>query len=320
MVGPQVELEGNAGVAALGEVGAHPGAAVHQVVARVVLLEEVNCELSGAEFSGCAHDHGEELLLECEPAQLRVDAALSVASVAYCLGLLVAFIVIVELGVLRLVPVALLHPRHGDVEVDVEGAHVAGDHVAHAHEREQVVHAVAVFVEGVLLLDVSAAGEGETHRDAAVGLLGELEGEVVGAEVLAGVDADCIVGLAWLEEIERGAVVVVVVLDHHGVGLRAPGVELHSDLAVLYRHDPGLSSVGFLYRRILVCGHDAAVPEFFLLRHVRHLPHGIHRQSYRVGLCLQFRILARAAGLKDREADENQNYEEESYYCVLVHL
>ena len=78
-----------------------------------------------------------------------------------------------------------------------------------------------------------------------------LEGEVVRAYVFSCVDAYRIVGLARLEQVEVGAVIVVVVLDPDGVRLCAPGVEFHLEPAVLYGHDLGLGVVCLLDGGIL---------------------------------------------------------------------
>ena len=273
------------------------------------------------------HDDGEELLLEREPVEARLDPLGSVAPAAHLLGLLVAFVIVVELGVLQLVLVAFLHTGNRDAEVEVVHVDVPRDHAFHSHEGQHVVHHIAVLGEAVALLDVASPAEGQPHHDAAVAELGDLEVEVPRMYVLAGIDAERIVGLPGPEEVEVGTVVVVIVLDLHRIRLGALGVELYPYLRVLYGDYASLLHCRGIEKRVLIyLGGTSGCSSFrrsdgALLRKVeRHLFHGHVSPRYRILLCQIFSLLAGPARLVDAETYENRRYESKSYNRILVHL
>ena len=249
MVRAEVELERYHVVPVRLEICAHEGAAVHQVAVFVRLREEFHGQFAGCELVRSTHDGGEELLLAGEPVEALHPLA-AVTAAAKFDGLLVAFIIEVELGVLRLVLVALLHSRHGDPEVDVEGADVTRDE-ALAYEGKGIIHLVTALGDGPALLDVLPAGERQAHHEGAVRLLGHDEIEILGLDEFAGIDADVVFQVVGMEYIERSAVVVVVVLDEDGIRLGALGGELHLELVVFESEDLGLGVVGGVERGIL---------------------------------------------------------------------
>ena len=98
----------------------HLGIAGHQVAGLVFLREERHVERTGRELILCTEDGREELLLECEPADLGINSLAAVTAAADFRGLLVPFLVEIKLRVLGVVLVAFLHPGddHGVVYVD----------------------------------------------------------------------------------------------------------------------------------------------------------------------------------------------------------
>ncbi len=120
VVRAEVELQRHDDVVPLAQFGAHLRTARHQIAVRIVLSEEVDAKLSGGELLRGADDGGEELLLESEPAQTRLHALGCAASASDLHRLVIAVEIVVELGVLGLVLVALFHPGHDKVEIDVE--------------------------------------------------------------------------------------------------------------------------------------------------------------------------------------------------------
>ena len=312
VVGTEIELERHAPLAAGRHVGTHLGGAAHQVAVRIVLRRELDAQLARDELARGAQDGGEELLLESEPAEPVVDAAGAVAAAADLAGLLLAVEIVVNLGIGGFVLVALLHARHRDVEVDVEHVDVARDHALRPHEGEEVGHLVAVLVEGVALLDIAARGKREAHHDGTVGLLGDLEDEVLGADRLAGIDAERILRGAGLEEIQVRAVVVLIILDLHRVGLRALRGELDLELAVFEGHDLRGGVGRGLQGRILVDrerGGRLDGGRAVRQRSAELRLGGLARQRLDAGdgiqLRLQLSLLAHLAGLEQGEADEN---------------
>ena len=171
-------------------------------------------------------------------------------------------------------------------------------------------------MQGVALLDIAASGERQAHHDGGVGLLGNLEVEVPGADRLAGIDVQRIFRRAGLEEIQRGAVIILVVLDLHRIGLGALGGELDAELAVLQRHDPGGGVGSRLQGGILVDRKRGGRRGGGLaLRQGRDALRlgGLQGQGlgarYGVELRLQLGLLAHLTGLEDGKADEDGGYE-----------
>ena len=145
VVGAEIELGLDTGGGSVRQVEPHPGVARHEVPVGIVLAEEVHAEVARSELLLRMHDDGEELLLEREPVEARLDPLGSVAPAAHLLGLLVALVIVVELGVLQLVLVTLLHTGNRDAEVEVVHVDVPRDHAFHSHERQHVVHHIAVL-------------------------------------------------------------------------------------------------------------------------------------------------------------------------------
>ena len=141
MVRAEIELERNHGLAmARFEIHPHPGLTGHQVVALVILREIVECEIRRGELLRSPHDGREELLLEGEPRHLGVDTFLRAATLGDGLRLLLAVEIVVELGVLDLILVALLHPRHGHEIVHIEREDILGNDILHTDKREIVLN------------------------------------------------------------------------------------------------------------------------------------------------------------------------------------
>ena len=175
-------------------------------------------------------------------------------------------------------------------------------------------------MQGVLLLDVAASGERQAHHHGAVRPLRHLEVEILGIDGLAGVQAERILRLAGLEDIEVGAVVVLVVLDLHGIRLGAAGGEFHLDLAVLEGDDLLLSAGSRLQQGVLVDGHGGRLAQGG--RHAVGLRCGPLRlgelalQRFDAGdgiqLRLQLRPLAGLASLENGETDEDDGNQDEA--------
>ena len=254
VVRAEVELERHRDVLPGLELAAHVGGAGHEVMALVVLGHEGDRELAGIELLRGPHDGREELLLEGEPRKLGVDAAAGVAAAADLLGLLVAVEVVVDLGVLRLVAVALLHTGNGNGEVKVEGRDVTRNDALHVHHRQEVVHGIRVLVKDVLLLDVASAGERKAHHDRRIGLFRNREYEVGGVDVFARVQAHGIIACLRLDDVEVLLLVSLVLLYHHGIGLGALGREGNRKLVVLQREELSAGIMRQLQERVLVNG------------------------------------------------------------------
>ena len=252
MVRAEVELEGNGHILAGRKVGPHLRAAIHQHSLRVAFGAEIDAQLAGSELVRSAENGGEELLLESEPAQLRIHSLARAPSAAYLLGLLVALEVVVQLGVLALVLVAFLHSGHAHIEVKVNHIDIAGNERRHSAERKLVIEGITVPAEGVLLLDVASRAERQTEYHAAFILVGKLEVKVFGVQVLAGIDAERILGIAPAEQIKGIPAISLVLLQEGGMGLGSLSIELYSDFFVLKSDDAALSPVCPLDEGILI--------------------------------------------------------------------
>ena len=235
------------------DVGAHLGRAGHEIAGLVVLREETHIESSGGILILGTENRGEELLLESEPAHLRIHPLVAVAAAADLHGLLVTFLIDVQLGVLGLVLVALLHPGNDHGIVDIYRRDIAGD-ASHSYEGQVVVHHIGSLVQGVALLDVAAVREREAECHGGVGLRGDLEVEVAGADELSRVDTDRVLAAAIIENVKGRAVVVEVVLHHHAGRLGATARKLQDDLVVLEGHEGRFAGMCGVERGILVDG------------------------------------------------------------------
>ena len=178
-------------------------------------------------------------------------------------------------------------------------------------------------MKDVELLDVAASGEGEPECYGTVGELGNLEVEVLGLDVFAGVDAHRVFASAGLENLKGGGVVVAVVLDLHAPGLGTARIEAEHDLIVLELHDAALAPVKGIKAFVFVDGGLC----FDCLdrlgnRHGGDSFHGVREtlsECYRILLCLQLSGLAGLFLLIKSKTKKNYGYKDEPYDCIFIH-
>ena len=320
MVWTEVELVRHAYAGGRTEVCTHLCAALHEVVRRIALRYELDGQFSIGKLLRRAHYSGEELLLERYPAQAGAYALGRAAAAAHLGRLLLPLEIIVELGVLRFVLVALLHARHGDVEVYVIGADVAGNDILHAHEGQEIVHFVAVVLKGVLLFDVAAALERQTEHHGTVAVLGNGEIEVRRAYVLACINAYRVLGITALEEHEIASAVAGVFLQLSAVRLCSFGSKVELEYLVLQSHQLPFRLMCCLQHAVGIDGLGCGLRSLFGGRNhigVRSVGKGVDGhvgQSYRIKLPLLLRTFARLAGFVESESEEDERNDYKSDY------
>ena len=279
IVGTEVELVRDVYIVAVFYLGYHLGAAGHQIALGeiVALVCKLDCHLSGEEVVRAVDDGREELLLEVHPADFRryILGRIVVTPCGQGLRFLLAVEIVGEIGVLLLVLVPLLEARYYHCPVEIDAGYLRRDHVLQSDEGQVVLQEIGIRGKGVFLLDIATIVEVESHRDAAVRLLGEFEGQVCGIDHLSGIHGYAQVALAFTYEHKACGILACrgilagtvggVALHAYGVRLGTLGIEHHFQLFVFNlaqgrglcpRHIEGRILVYFLYCRLfrLFCG------------------------------------------------------------------